>query len=401
MSSAPMQRKAIGDLVEEVSTWNPSHECNGTFRYIDIGSIDQIGKTVRRSELIPCSAAPSRARQIVKAGDVLVSTVRPNLNAVAQMPQELDGATASTGFCVLRPRADSLESSYLFHWVKTPRFISEMVRLATGASYPAVSDAIVKQSLIPLPPIHEQRRIAAMLDKAYELRAKRRVAITKIGSLVQSIFFDMFGDPVRNEKNWKRVLLGGLLEAIESGWSPVCLDRPAAENEWGVLKLGAVTWCIYDDKEQKALPPGIEPRPELEVKPGDLLFTRKNTHELVAATAHVRTTRPNLMLSDLIFRLRLLRDAPVEPEFLQKLLISPSKRLQIQKLASGSAGSMPNISKERLGAATIELPPIEMQRDFARRVSALECLQSAADQSLGALNSLFVSLERRAFRGEL
>ena len=263
--------------------------------------------------------------------------------------------------------------------------LSDMRRHLHGATMQHVNRGEFLATKILLPPIGEQRRIAAILDKTDDLRINRRNALTKLDSLGQSIFFDMFGDPVRNEKKWRRVALGGLLEAIESGWSPVCLDRPATETEWGVLKLGAVTWCKYDDTEQKALPVGIEPRPELEVKPGDLLFTRKNTYELVAATVYVRETRPNLMLSDLIFRLRLSRDAPVAPDFLHQLLVSPSKRRQIQKLASGSAGSMPNISKERLSAATIELPPIELQRNFARRLSAIERLQSTSEQSLGML----------------
>ena len=188
---------------------------------------------------------------------------------------------------------------------------------------------------------------------------------------------------------------------IDSGWSPNCLDRPATGDEWGVLKLGAVTRCEYNSAENKALPPDIEPDSSLEVKPGDLLFSRKNTYQLVAACALVRETPPRLLMSDLIFRFRLRPEMKVDSAFLHQLLIYPTKRREIQKLAGGSAGSMPNISKARLQTAPIEMPPLALQREFAGRVAAVEKLKAAQRASLAELDELFASLQHRAFRGEL
>lgn len=148
------------------------------------------------------SEAPSRARQLVQTNDVLVSTVRPNLNSVAVVTEEFNGATASTGYTVLRPLPEILDSQYLFHWVKADHFINEMIKLAIGQSYPAVSDKIILNSKIPLPPIEEQRRIASILDQADELRRKRQQAIEKLDQLLQAMFIDMFGDPVSNPKGF-------------------------------------------------------------------------------------------------------------------------------------------------------------------------------------------------------
>ena len=103
----------------------------------------------------------------------------------------------------------------------------------------------------------------------------------------------------------------------------------------------------------------------------------------------------------LIFRLRLQPDAEIDPTFLQQLLIYPTKRREIQKLAGGSSGSMPNISKSRLQTALIEVPPIKLQREFARRVTAVETLKTAHRASLAELDALFAALQYRAFRGEL
>jgi type I restriction enzyme S subunit len=233
------------------------------------------------------------------------------------------------------------------------------------------------------------------------LRAKRRAALSQLDTIIQAIFLELFGDPVTNPKAWPRLPFAALLTNIESGWSPICLERPVKGNEWGVLKLGAVTSCEYNPTENKALPPGVDPDPDLEVKPGDLLFTRKNTYELVAACALVRETPPQLLMSDLIFRFRLCPDAPVNNEFLHQLLTYPTKRREIQRLAGGSAGSMPNISKGRLRTTPIELPPITLQRDFAHRVSAVEKLKTVHRRSLAELDTLFGALQHRAFRGEL
>ena len=155
----------IGSLVSDVETRNPSSFESDTFEYIDISAVDQDLKTIVGARSINCNDAPSRARQLINTNDILVSTVRPNLNAVAIVPEVFDTAIASTGFCVLRPKQKQLDASYLFQWVKTPLFVSDMMRKATGASYPAVSDRIIFESKLPLPPLPEQRRIAAILDK--------------------------------------------------------------------------------------------------------------------------------------------------------------------------------------------------------------------------------------------
>ena len=159
-------KSRISNLILPVSKKNPSVFPANVFTYVDINSVDVSQKRITDPKIIPCSSAPSRARQLLQSEDILVSTVRPNLNCVAHVPRELDGAIASTGFCVLRPDNQSLNSRYLYHWVQTRAFIGDMISKATGASYPAVSDSIIHASEIPLPPLEEQRRIAAILDKA-------------------------------------------------------------------------------------------------------------------------------------------------------------------------------------------------------------------------------------------
>ena len=290
---------------------------------------------------------------------------------------------------------------FLKHWIQSREFRTQISHEVTGIAQKNFGPSHLNRIKINLPSLPEQKRIAEVLDKADELRAKRRAALDKLDVLAQSIFLEMFGEPVTNLKGWKRLPFSEVLTKIESGWSPVCLDRPVLGNEWGVLKLGAITWCEYNPAENKALPSEINPDSTIEVKPGDLLFSRKNTYELVAACALVKETPPHLMMSDLIFRLCLHPDSKIDSCFLHQLLIYPSKRREIQKLAGGSASSMPNISKSKLQDVLIEIPPLPLQREFAARIAAVENLKAAHRASLEKLDALFASLQDRAFKGEL
>lgn len=124
---------AIKDCVVKAKTWNPVVEAKDeTIKYIDIAAVDKDLKKIVEPTLCLGSEAPSRARQLVQTNDVLVSTVRPNLNSVAVVTEEFNGATASTGYTVLRPLPEILDSQYLFHWVKADHFINEMIKLAIG-----------------------------------------------------------------------------------------------------------------------------------------------------------------------------------------------------------------------------------------------------------------------------
>lgn len=251
------------------------------------------------------------------------------------------------------------------------------------------------------PPLNDQIRIAHLLDKMEGLIAQRKQQLQQLDDLLKSVFLEMFGDPVRNEKGWDKKPFSKLLADIESGKSPKCEARPAIGDEWGVLKLGAVTRCVFDGNENKALPSETAPTVKHEVKAGDLLFSRKNTYELVAACAYVYETRPRLLMPDLIFRFVFKEDAEINPIYIWKLLTNNSQRKAIQAFAAGAAGSMPNISKANLKTAQLPVPPIELQNQFAAIVEKVEALKSCYQKSLTDLESLYGALSQQAFKGEL
>lgn len=291
---------------------------------------------------------------------------------------------------------DKLDFKYAYYFFRQ----LDLYNYAGKTTVPALRKADLDKINIPLPPLDEQKRIAAILDKADAIRQKRKQAIALADEFLRSVFLDMFGDPVTNPKGWEKRELGQLLSSIDSGKSPKCESREAAEREWGVLKLSAVTYGEYRSCENKAFlgePALIE---KYEVKNGDLLFTRKNTHKLVAAVSYVFETEKKRALPDLIFRLNVRDEESLNKLYLFSLLAYPSQRKEIQALAGGAAGSMPNISKANLSSVQIPIPPIALQRKFAEVVNAYRKV-FAKFAMHSEIEGLFKSLSQKAFSGQL
>lgn len=389
----------LGDLCDIVIGRTPSRNrpeyWGGDFPWLSIADMNQ-GRWIQNTKEKITSAGVKESRsRLISKGTVLLS-FKLSIGKVAVA--DIDTYTNEAIAALPIHDSDKLNRDYLFWCLRSIRLDEEVDIAAKGKT---LNSKKLERLAIPLPPFDEQKRIAAVLDKADAIRHQRQKSLQLTEIFLQSVFIDMFGDPVANPKRWERVSFGDLLENIDSGWSPKCLDRPAREQEWGVLKLSSVTSCEYRWKENKGLPAYETPRIEHEVKIGDLLFTRKNTYELVAACALVRESPPKLLLPDLIFRFRLKPDSKMTPEYLHRLLITPSKRALIQQMAGGAAGSMPNISKAKLRELTIERPPLELQHQFTIRMGTIEKVLHSQRAMLIELEALFLSLQQRAFRGEL
>jgi len=384
---------ALGDLVDRAQTWNPSRSGpQEVFDYIDLSAVDQDAKVIIGPRELPCSEAPSRARQLVVKGDVFVSTVRPNLNGVARVPETLDGATASTGFCILRADPTVLDSTYLFHWVKSPTFVNDMVRKSTGANYPAVSDRIIFESRFPLPPLPEQRRIAAILDKANALRAKRRAALTQLDTLTQSIFLEMFGDLLKEPDRWPRETLGSQLDFLTSGsrgWAQYYRETGSI-----FLRIQNVRRdeLVLEDVARVDAPHTVEAR-RIRVQAGDVLLS------MTADLGRTAVMPEGLGAAYINQHLAILRAPKLEPRFLSAYLSCPAGQRQI--LGRNRQAVKAGLNFDDVRSIRLSLPPLPLQREFAVRVAAVERLKSAQRESLATLDALFASLQHRAFRGEL
>lgn len=381
----------LGDVVEQIVRANPGKLAGDTFSYVDLGSVDQRRKIIDTEKSVATSEAPSRARQVLKSNDVLVSTVRPNLNGVARVPGRLDGSIASTGFCVLRPRAGQLDPNYLFHWVQSPVFIDGMVRKASGASYPAVSDKIVLGSYIPLPPLEEQRRIAAILDKADELRTKRRQALAHLDALTQTIFHSMFGDltneqhiPLRDAVAPGTIVTYGIVQAGDEYPSGVPYVRTGDIRNGRIVLEGL----------RRTNPTIAAKFARSRIAAGDIVMSIRATVGTVALTPQ-ELDGANLTQGTA----RIAPGLETETSYLLEYLRTPRIQQWIQKQVKGA--TFKEITLDRLRQLPVSIPRRADQLSFGHAVSAVEKLKVQHRAQLSDLEILFASLQHRAYKGEL
>ncbi|PBQ29027.1 hypothetical protein AYI97_06025 [Shewanella algae] len=254
---------------------------------------------------------------------------------------------------------------------------------------------------IPLPPLAEQKRIAAILDKADALRRKRQQAIELADQFLRSVFLDMFGDPVTNPKGWEELPLINGIRSIDAGWSANGDNTPAKKEQFGVLKISAVTSGLFRPEENKAIDAHNVPVGKKLLKPraGDLLFSRANTRELVAATAIVDKDYDNLFLPDKLWRVD--TNEKLLPEFLHFLLKQPRMRDRLTSQATGTSGSMLNISKRKFEETLAIFPATDKQLKFADIFRKTRKVASIEERSTDELKLLFDSLSQQAFSGKL
>ncbi len=292
---------------------------------------------------------------------------------------------------VLKPKNDSLDVDYLCYSL----MFYNTAGLVNGATRQKLTQATMREMLIPMRSIEEQKHIVEMLNRVVEIKFHRQNELVKLDELIKARFVEMFGDPVSNTKGWKRVIIDECVDSIENGKSFVCDSMARIGEEPAILKLSAATYGVYKPEENKAIINESDFIEGAEVHSGDLLFTRKNTPELVGMAAYVFMTPKKLMMPDLIFRINTKQNC--RKIYLWKLINHELFRSQIQNLASGSAKSMSNISKERLGKLHICLPPLDLQIEFEKFVVQINKSKVAVQKALDETQLLFDSLMQKYF----
>lgn len=383
--------KSLADLCAPVDRRDPRDDPEATFPYVDIGSIDRDSKRITDVQVLTGANAPSRARQIIRTDDVLVSMVRPNLNAVAIVPRELDCAVASTGFCVLRARKELVLPRYIFFQTRSPAFIESLTATARGAAYPAVSDADVRSRNISVSPRTEQRRIVRILDRADRLRCLRAEAGTRCDRVLPALFIKMFGDPAMNPKAWKEKRIGDICDIV-SGGTP----KTNRDDYWG----GAVAWAtpkdlsslddwVLDCTERTLTEDGLASCSSTILPEGSVLLSSRAPIGLVAIAGIPVSTNQGF------------KSLVCGPEMDSWYLFAWCK-LQTRFLQSlGHGATFKEVSKGIMEAVRIPLPPLEAQALFRARMEKLHNARQQAREARVQMSALFDQLLERAFSGSL
>jgi type I restriction enzyme S subunit len=342
-------------------------------------------------------------------GDIVFSKIDARSGAIGMLPATIAKAVVTTEFPVFLGNPEKLDSSFVQRVLRTSGFLAALRSKATGTSgRKRITPTAFLDLRVPLPTLHEQRAIVAAYDAAMaEAAAKERTADAAEAQAMadfeaalgfappvplpdRPVFVASFKDFDRWSHegvlrrivgeatavtDWPMVQLRKVVADLENGWSPKCLDRPAEADEWGILKLGAVSFGSFDENQNKALPPHLKHRTALEVRAGQVLISRANITRLVGATALVRETRPRLMLCDKIFRVLWREPSRVIPEFITEVLRINEVRRQIETKLTGTSPTMKNISKPALLSLTFPLPPLDDQRTL---IEALDTARAAA-----------------------
>ncbi len=267
-----------------------------------------------------------------------------------------------------------------------------------GATRGKLTKSSLNSIEIPLPPLPIQERIAAILDAADALRQKDQALLKKYNDLTQSLFLDMFGDPVTNPMGWEKIEFNKGIDDIKGGVSLGGEERQIENDELGVLKISAVTSGYFNANKYKVVDKFQIKKELVMPRKGDLLFSRANTREMVGAVAIVDKDYDYLFLPDKLWRLSLSQDI-LSTYFVKFILSHEGFRNSLRKLATGTSGSMLNISKAKLLSLHILCPDIKLQNQFAESIKAIEKQKEQVQANIRKSEDLFQSLLQRAFKG--
>ena len=374
----------IGDVcASQIDTLSAAY--NEKIDYIDISAVDNREKKITQTAIVLAKDAPSRAKQLVEHGDVIVSLVRPNLNAVAIIEEQSQNLqVASTGYCVLRCN-QMIYNRYLFYFCQSETFVNSMTAQATGASYPAVSNSIVKNCEIPLPERNKQKEIADILDKVTSLIFLRKQQIAKLDELVKAQFVEMFGDI----SNSRKVPMQDVCKIITDG-----THQPPKFVLSGIPFLfvsNIVTNEIHYDAEKfisEETYNELIKRTPIEV--GDVLLSTVGSYGHPAVVKenkpfcfqrHIAYLKPN--------------HSVVNSEYLRCAILSTDLQRQIDESVKGIAQKTLNLSEIR--KLRLPLPSLSLQNQFAAFVERIDQQKQTVQQSLEKLELMKKALMQEYF----
>lgn len=340
------------------------------------------------------------ARFVVNPGDVLVGMdgefkVARWAGSEALLNQRVCKVATRPGSKVLQ--------DYLFYMIAPE--LDLIHRRTPQTTVRHLSTRVLENLSRRFPPLPEQRRIAEILDTLDEAIRKTEQVIAKLQQVKQGLLHDLLTrgidengelrDPERHPeqfkdselgripREWEVGALGSVLDRIEAGKSPSLEDTPAKPGQWGVLKVSAVRPDGFKSVENKVVHNLAHIVPTYEVHDGDLLITRANTSELVGLTCLVREPQERLLLCDKTLRLVVATTMDLQFVFIASQM--NSFRRQVESRATGSSGSMKNISQAAIRSLRVPIPGLPEQK---RICSVLTRTGSALERETGALSKL-------------
>ncbi|MCY4104408.1 MAG: restriction endonuclease subunit S [bacterium] len=394
----------VADVCLPIQKLDPRTIPNFEFEYIDIGGIDPGSGRIRQTKSLRGADAPSRARQVVRKGDVVLSTVRTYQRKVACISPDLDGAIASTGFSVLRP-ASGTDSKFLLYQTLSHDFISQLSEMQTGTSYPAVRDKDVRAMQIRIAPSAEQKRIVSAIEEHFSrldaAEATLRQSLRRLDTLRSSVLAGAFHTRDDFPTTWRWSTVGDVAE-VKSGIQKQPKRKPN-KNPAPFLRVANVLRgeLLLDEVHEIELFDG-----ELEryrIRHGDLLVVEGN-----GSPAQIgRAASWSDEIDNCVHQNHLIRVSPgpnLSPKFLSLYWNAPHTASLLRDVASSTSG-LYTLSTRKIKSIPIPVAPLsEQERIAARIVGQLEKqdrLRESIRYALDRVTSLRRSVLSTAFSGRL
>lgn len=365
----------LGDVCEKVKTIDIRKQ-KGYFNYIDIGSIDSNRKRIAEIQELDWKNASSRARQIIKQGDTLFSTVRVNLERIAYIEDNIPNGIASTGFTVVRGNSSTV-SRYIFYWTSSPGFINKLCKLQKGTAYPAVSDKIVFNEVILLPPIEEQRKIASLfqsLETAMEQVEEQEKNLLKLKTkLLEDLFSEkqQFGNHLTN-LDFETIRFDKVAISISERVEP---KQTALATYVGLEHLDADNLKI----ERTGVPDDVIGT-KLKIYKGDIIFGKRRAYLRKVAVSHFDGIAS---AHSMILR---ANERTIEKDFLPYFMQSDTFMSRAVQISEGSLS--PTIKWKTLASQEFTLPKREKQPQLLQIFKQFDVVRDQLKQQKVTLKNL-------------
>ncbi len=399
---AGWQTQPLKKVLLKTSNVDPRKTPDEEFEYIDVSSVCRKTFCIVNTTRMLGKEAPSRARRQVETNDVLFATIRPTLQRIAVIPDELDGEICSTGYVVLRP-SDEIDNKFLYYYLFTKPFMEEMEKRQKGASYPAVNDGDVKNRLIPFPSVLEQRRIVAILDDAFE-RIDTAIANTEKNLANARELFESYLNNVFTQKGvgWEEMPVRDISHVV-CGHSFKSGDF-SDSHEVRAIKIANVGVRTFVDDPSNTLPKDfLSLHAKFSIPSGSIVIAL--TRSIIAAGLKVALVPDEYDRALLNQRVAAVIATPdvVLRDFLYYFLCSSEVVDYVKRKANTLM--QPNLSVTDLKKLPVPLPPLSVQKQIVEKIKVIGDasvqLEHLYQKKLDALTELKQSILQKAFAGEL
>ena len=362
-----------GDWVE-----SKDQDPDGDVRLVQLADVGDGVYLDKSSRFLTSTKAKELRCTFLEAGDILVARMPDPLGRACIFPGDERACVTVVDVCIIRPDPEIHDPRWLMHCLNSSGARNQIAGYATGTTRSRISRSNLGKVKVPLPSAEEQRRIAEVLDRADELRAKRRQGLAHLDDLTQSIFLDMFGDLCHNNRGWELSSFGLMGRNEDARRVPVrSSDREDQDGPYPYYGASGIIDYVDDYIFDGARLLVAEDGANLLARPTPVAFIASGQY-WVNNHAHV-----------------IAENGVADLQYLEFVI----KNIDLKPYISGSA--QPKLNRANLDRIPIPLPPLPLQREFADRVSAIDKLKAAHRASLAELDGLFASLQDRAFKGLL